>query len=128
MSAESQLYTLLTGTAAVTALVSTRIYPDEAPPGVTMPFVVYQRISTDADASHDLASISAARLDGCRFQVTVIAATQAACIAVLHQIRLAIERATSVRGLLVDERSVPRDEAAQAHGRQADFLIWADPE
>ncbi len=46
MSLESDLYTALTGNAALTALVGTRIKPDVLPQGTTPPAIAYQRIST----------------------------------------------------------------------------------
>lgn len=45
MSAESELYAALSGHAALTALVSTRIYPDAIPEDQPLPAVVY---STEA--------------------------------------------------------------------------------
>lgn len=47
MSLESGLYTLLSGNAGVTALVSTRIYPTIAPTDVTRPFIVYNRTGSE---------------------------------------------------------------------------------
>lgn len=47
MSAESDLYTLLSGNAGVAALVSTRIYPDLVPEGKTLPYIGYERVSTE---------------------------------------------------------------------------------
>lgn len=128
MSAESTLRSALTGASAVTALVGTRIYPDEAPPNPTVPYVVYQRISTDPSVTHDQSSASSKHLDGVRMQVTVLAASQLACLGVLHQVRLATERNSTLKAIWLDERSVPRDDAAQVHGRQADFLVWVDPD
>jgi hypothetical protein len=47
MSAESELYAALTGLPALTALVSTRIYPDAIPEDVTLPAVVTAREGTE---------------------------------------------------------------------------------
>lgn len=44
---EDGIYDKLTNTAAVTALVSTRIFPNAAPASAVLPFVTYQRITTD---------------------------------------------------------------------------------
>lgn len=46
MSLESDMYTSLTTHAGLSALISTRLYPDVAPQNATRPYVVYQRIST----------------------------------------------------------------------------------
>jgi Protein of unknown function (DUF3168) len=47
MSAESDLYAVLSGHAPLTALVSTRIYPNAIPEDQALPAVVY---STEGDA------------------------------------------------------------------------------
>jgi hypothetical protein len=47
MSAETQLYTLLSGNAGVIALVSTRIYPNLVPEEKTAPYIGYERVSTN---------------------------------------------------------------------------------
>ena len=47
MSVESALYTTLSGAAGVTALASTRIYPNVAPESATLPNIVYSAISSE---------------------------------------------------------------------------------
>lgn len=57
MSAVSIAYALLSGAGAVTAIVSTRIYPVELPEGIALPAIVIDSISNvragaiDADAA-----------------------------------------------------------------------------
>lgn len=46
MSAESDLYTLLSGAAGVTALVAARIYPDVLPEECAYPAIVFARQGT----------------------------------------------------------------------------------
>jgi len=46
MSLETGLYSALTGDGTVSGLVSTRVYPEVMPQGVTYPAISYQRIST----------------------------------------------------------------------------------
>lgn len=43
---EEALYTKLTGTTAITDLVSTRVYPIQLPQDPTIPAIVYQRVDT----------------------------------------------------------------------------------
>jgi len=50
---EEGLYTFLTGTTAIFALVGTRIYPLLIPLDATLPAVAYQRISGPFEAAHD---------------------------------------------------------------------------
>lgn len=47
MSAETELYAVLSAAAGLTALVSTRIYPDILPEEYQLPAVVYTRSGTD---------------------------------------------------------------------------------
>lgn len=47
MSAEQDLYTVLSGNAGVMALVSTRIYPDIVPEDAALPAIAYQRAQTE---------------------------------------------------------------------------------
>lgn len=47
MSAEQQLYAALAGHAPLTAIVSTRIWPDVIPEDGVLPAVVYARMSTE---------------------------------------------------------------------------------
>lgn len=47
MSIESTLYSTLTTNNGVTALLGTRIYPVQAPASATLPYAVYQRVSTE---------------------------------------------------------------------------------
>lgn len=44
-SVEESIYTKLQATSAVTALVSTRVYPIVAPQGAALPYITYQKIA-----------------------------------------------------------------------------------
>lgn len=58
MSAETVLYSTLTGAAAVTAIVSTRIYPDVAPQDVALPCVAFSRTGTETIGTLSAASVA----------------------------------------------------------------------
>ena len=47
MTAETRLYEILTAHSPLTALVSTRIYPDAMPANTTYPAIVFSRSSTE---------------------------------------------------------------------------------
>lgn len=49
MSAETQIYSTLTGAAGVTAIVALRIYPDFISQEIALPAIVSQRIDTEYD-------------------------------------------------------------------------------
>ena len=80
------LYTQLSGTAGLTALVSTRIYPDLMPQSPTLPAVVYQMISNVREERHGGQTGDARP----RFQITCWASTALAAAAVATQVRLAV--------------------------------------
>lgn len=80
------LYTKLSSTAGLTALVSTRIYPDLMPQSPTLPAVTYQMISNVREERHRGQTGDARP----RFQLTCWAATALAAAAVANQVRLAV--------------------------------------
>lgn len=47
MTPEESLYAALTGSAGVTALVASRVYPDTVPQDIDLPAVAFTRTSTD---------------------------------------------------------------------------------
>jgi len=71
VSVDSAMYDHLTADATLATLVGARIYPDAAPQGGALPFIVYFAASTEHDrhlaAGSGLASVS--------FQIDVYAAT-----------------------------------------------------
>jgi hypothetical protein len=50
------IYGILSATAAVTALVSTRIYPNNVPQNVIMPYISYTIVSTEPTLTKDVIS------------------------------------------------------------------------
>ncbi len=86
MTIESALYDRLAAAAGLTALVSTRIYPLQAPQGETAPYVVWQRIG-GRRIGH-LAGASGVAL--ATFQVACYATTFLAARAVADQVRYAL--------------------------------------
>jgi hypothetical protein len=50
------IYGILSATAAVTALVSTRIYPNNVPQNVIMPYISYTIVSTEPTVTKDVIS------------------------------------------------------------------------
>ena len=49
MSIDSDIFDGLTGYAALKALIDTRLFPEEMPPDIDMPAIVYTEISRPAD-------------------------------------------------------------------------------
>mgnify|MGYP000949950111 CR=1 FL=1 len=83
MSAETELYAVLAAAAGLTALVSTRIYPDAIPEDSALPAVVYSRASTDP-----VLSVSGQKFaETARFQITAWDKTRTSSAAVADQVR-----------------------------------------
>lgn len=84
---EDDMYTYLQTVSGLTALVSTRIYPNELPQEPDLPAVVYHRITgartettgNDSQLAHPM------------FQLDAYAATYSAVKAVAEQLRLALQ-------------------------------------
>lgn len=123
---EEGLYTFLTTTAAIAALVGTRIYPLLIPLDATLPAAAYQRISGPFEAAHD----GPTGLVRARIQITCVGATYAAARAVAAAIVTAM---LGYRGAMGDYTvSVPvienvRDDRADtlsACVSRLDAIIW----
>jgi len=84
---ELALYTRLQAVAALTALVSTRIYKGHLPEGITGARIVYQRISATRER------VLGGPLGGCsaRYQFDIFADTRDSMEAVRKQLRLALD-------------------------------------
>lgn len=86
MSTETEVYAALSGDAGVTALVSTRIYPDVRPQDSAVPCVVYVRSATQVIQSiHGAILATVPSVD-----VTAISATRAECESVANAVLTAL--------------------------------------
>ena len=96
MTIEEAFYTFITSKTDITALVSDRIYPILAEQNITIPFVVYTRISTVRSYSHSGDS----DIQSVRMQIDIIGNTlnQAQSIATLI-----INYCNSFNGLMGDK-------------------------
>jgi hypothetical protein len=83
---EAALYTTLTSHVGLSALLSTRAYPDLLPDNPTMPALTFQMISNVREERHRGQTGDASP----RFQITVWADTRASRAAVAEQVRLAV--------------------------------------
>ena len=105
MSLASSLYSQLSGYAGLTALVSTRIYPNRAPQDATLPYVVYFRVS----GSREQAFTNAVGATGVRMQFSCFATTYIDADAVRAQVRAALLAYTSSGGVTVHEVALDSD-------------------
>ena len=143
MSFQSDLLVYLATKAGLTALVSTRIYPQLASTrafrvsqtGAAYPYIVIQQISGD----HVRHMQGPSGLAKERYQFDCIAETQTVANQVAEQLRLALDGyrgdmgtgPTQVQGaFLLDEGDTldasPDQDKARAYGVRQDYEIWHD--
>lgn len=105
MSIESVIYDRATGHAGLSALVSTRVYPNVAPQNVTVPFVTYRRVSAvrPSGFGSDVGIVEA------RFQFDMYATTYSGARAVAEQVRAAFQRWTNSSGTVVYETRIENE-------------------
>ncbi len=132
MTIESALYSYLSTKASITALVSTRIYPQVAPDSGDYPFITYNVISE----SHDHAMQGATGLANPSLQVDVWAETIADRVAVSESLRNALDGFTgnmgtenlSIRNCFLQNRANFNENDGEgktpAYRSSMDFSIW----
>lgn len=128
MRAEKVVYDLLTGSEAVTALVSLKIYPGLIPQNTTMPAVSYELIS-----SVDIPPINAQAggvILRSRVQVSVLARTYAEVKTIQEAIRCALLfKSGLIAGVQVNAitreliGSDERDDESGLYMQGVDFLL-----
>ncbi len=119
MSAEANLYSALTARAALTALVSTRIFPDVIPEGCALPAIVYQRASTSPVTT--IGNVTVA--ENIRFVITAWAETRTAADAVAVEIGQALAAAENPAG----DRSTGFDQECGLYAATVDVDWWHLP-
>jgi hypothetical protein len=87
MSIERALYARLTGAAAVSAIIGTRLFPNFAPLGTAAPFAIYNRVS--ANRIRSLTQRSGLAM--VRMQVDCMAETYAGARALADVVRQALD-------------------------------------
>ena len=105
MSLASSRYSQLSAYAGLTALVSTRIYPNRAPQDATLPYVVYFRVG----GSREQAFTNAVGATGVRMQFSAFAAAYIDADAVRAQVRAALLAYVTSGGVTVHEVALESD-------------------
>lgn len=116
---ETQLFTVLSTNSAVSALVVARIFPIRRPPAnLTLPAIVYQRVSTATDVNLQGDS----GLDSVRIQCSCWASTYAGAKALSAATRAAVNASalSSITEMEVDDFDV----ATEEYRVILDFRIW----
>lgn len=119
MAIGESIYTELTGDADVSALVSTRVYPLIAPQNVTVPYLVYQRVS--GSPVNEMAGY--AGLENPRYQIDVYDDDYAGARALAVKVRTAMNAATVFTALQQSDTDLYEAEASLFRVTM-DFSIW----
>jgi len=99
MNEGKAIYSILTTDSAVSAIVSSRIYPQIAAQGAAFPFVVY--VMQGTDPSDTKSGVST--LDEVRYDMVVASETYAEASDLTNKIRTALDRYTgTVAGVVID--------------------------
>lgn len=117
MTVEAALFAALRG------LVGDRAYPDVAPAGVGMPYIVYQQVGGRSFSFLERAVLS--KKNG-RFQVVVWSKTRAEAAAIGLQIESALIVNTAFQASPLGAPIADFDEDTELRGSRQDFEIWSD--
>lgn len=120
MTVQSSLFTTLGGNAALTAAVGVRIYPDVAPIGVAVPYVVWSEVGTtpyNSMAGHD-------GLTQYRIQIMSFASSALRAREVAQLVRTAMAAATEFKSLEIDSASGDFEDGSKVYGMRSDFSVW----
>ena len=115
MTVESDLYTVLK------TLVSNRVYPDIAPPGVAKPYITYQQVGGDVVTM--LGPYAPGKRNG-RFQINAWATTRSAASALMRQIETAVLTSTTLNARTQMAAISTYEEETQLYGQFQTFSIW----
>lgn len=91
---DEALYTLVTGAAAVSAQIGTRMYAGIIPESAALPAVAYQRISAQRDMAHDGPTGVAMP----RYQFSIVASTYYQAVQIGDEIRKTLNGYTGTVG------------------------------
>jgi hypothetical protein len=108
--------------AALSSLVTARVYPDAAPPTPTRPYIVYQQVGGEAPTFLERAVPS--KKNG-RFQVNVWATTRIQAAALAVQAETAMTTATAFQCKPLGAFISLYEEDTQLRGTTQDFSVWS---
>lgn len=116
---EPKIYTVISGAAAVAAVVSTRIYPVVLPQDVALPAISYSRIS--GGQINSLTGYS--NLESPRIQVDVWGETYSSVKSLAADVHTAMDGATTFGALLESDMDMYEDDT-KIHRVSMDFIVW----
>lgn len=116
MTVEDDIFDLLA------SLTSNRVYPDVAPQGATLPFIVFQQVG--GEAINYIDNVEADKKHG-RYQFAVWAATRAAAASIALQIESRMVTATDFSARPVGAPVADYEADTNRRGSRQDFSIWS---
>ena len=119
-SLESKVYNALSGTTALTVVVSSNIYPETRPQAAALPAVVFQR--TGGLRVNSLQGYSG--LENAMVEVTVYAASLDTRRQVGDLVISAMTSATAFSCILPDAPADFYDDEVQTYERNMTFSVW----
>jgi hypothetical protein len=117
MTVEASLVTLLG------PLVSGRIYPDVAPNGAAMPYLVYQQVGGDIVSFLEKALPS---MENGYFQITAWAPTRLGASALIRQAESAVITSTAFQAQAMQGPISAYTDESNTYGSHQQFSIWSD--
>ena len=125
MTEGKAIYSILTSTSAVSAIVGTRIYPQIAAQGAAFPFVVY--VLQDTSPSDTKSGVST--LDEVRYDIVVASETYAEASDLTNKIRTALDRYTgTVESVVIDsiqfiDLDADNDPGTETYVTSSEYII-----
>lgn len=129
MTPEEGLFAFLTADAGVSALVATRVYPNVAAQDASLPYIVYQRISTPRVGSHSGPS----GLAHPRFQLTCADDSYSGAKALADSVRSALDgyigmmgggSGVGVQATYVKDERDGYDSTSKVQVKRLDVVLW----
>jgi hypothetical protein len=117
MNVEPVIVQLLSG------LVEGRVFPDMAPEGVAVPFIVYQQVGGQAPS---FLENNVPSMKNGRFQISVWAGTRAHATTLGGQIEEAMVAAAEFQARPLSAALYRYESDTQLRGSSQDFTIWSD--
>jgi Protein of unknown function (DUF3168) len=117
VSVESDLFD------ALQSLVSGRCYPDEAPSGAALPYIVYQQIGGESVLYME--NVLPSKKNG-RFQVAVWATTRTQAASLSLSAEAAVVASTDFQATPLGAAVADIDAQTDYRGMRQDFSVWSD--
>lgn len=122
---QKKIYDKLAATSAVTALTSTRIYPQDAPQAPTVPYVIFEEVASSTIETHD----DDLTLDRTTVQFTCISKTSREAADLRWKVRAALCAVGALSGVKVSSPLSRQSyvEPIKAFSAQLDLSFWHNP-